>query len=357
MAVTGHVRTPPGHRVEVVPPVAGRWMPAEPPLAVGARVDAGHLLGRVAPTLSAGDLVALAALAGESEARRLDFAARLANARAELAQSRSAAALADRASSRARALLADGAGSERAREEADAAAAEAHARLAAAQAVEQTLAAGAPSVAAPFGADGPPALEVRAPIAGVVTDLPAAAGTFVAGDRAVCTLLDVATVLLEADVPEAALARVGSAPDAWVEWPHAPGAPESVGTLGGRLLRVAPEVEAASRTVAYVYEVPNPGGRWRPGARVSVLLSTATAVDAVAIPLSAIVDEDGRSVAFVQLAGETFEKRDLIVGARDADAAEVRDGLTAGDRVVAAGAWFVRLAAVSPASVGHGHAH
>ena len=62
-----------------------------------------------------------------------------------------------------------------------------------------------------------------------------------------------------------------------------------------------------------------------------------------------MVEEGGRPVAFVQVSGETFEKRDLILGIRDGDWVEVRSGVAAGERVVTHGAFAIRLASVSSA--------
>ena len=114
---------------------------------------------------------------------------------------------------------------------------------------------------------------------------------------------------------------------------------------------------AATRAVPLVYEAANPDGRLRVGLARSVLVETGRADDALAVPESALVDEEGRPVAFVQLSGETFEKRDLKLGIRDAGFAQVLDGLRAGERVVTKGAYAVRLASVSTSLPAHGHSH
>ncbi|MBL7185791.1 MAG: efflux RND transporter periplasmic adaptor subunit [Phycisphaerae bacterium] len=57
----------------------------------------------------------------------------------------------------------------------------------------------------------------------------------------------------------------------------------------------------------------------------------------VAVPESAIVDEGADKVAFVQLAGETFEERVLELGTRADGFVQVLSGLSEGDRVVTRG--------------------
>ena len=79
--------------------------------------------------------------------------------------------------------------------------------------------------------------------------------------------------------------------------------------------------------------------------------------EALVVPVSALVDEDGRAVAFVQVSGETFEKRDLTLGIRDGAFVQVLSGLAEGERVVTKGAYAIRLASVSTTIPAHGHAH
>jgi len=106
-----------------------------------------------------------------------------------------------------------------------------------------------------------------------------------------------------------------------------------------------------------IYEVPNPEGKLRIGMFVQVHVATGRAENAIAIPESAVVDEGGRPTAYVQVAGETFEKRYLELGLRDSGFAEVKSGLQEGERVVIKGAYAIRLASMATQIPAHGHAH
>ena len=88
-----------------------------------------------------------------------------------------------------------------------------------------------------------------------------------------------------------------------------------------------------------------------------VAIETERADDLVAIPESAIVEEDGRPTAYVLLDGESFQKRDLELGIRDSGYVQVKQGLKEGERVVTKGAYAIRLASVSSVIPAHGHAH
>jgi multidrug efflux pump subunit AcrA (membrane-fusion protein) len=77
----------------------------------------------------------------------------------------------------------------------------------------------------------------------------------------------------------------------------------------------------------------------------------------VAVPESALVEEGDQLVAFVQVSGETFEKRELKVGIRDSGFVQVLEGIKAGERVVTKGAYAIRLSSISGVIPAHGHAH
>jgi multidrug efflux pump subunit AcrA (membrane-fusion protein) len=130
-----------------------------------------------------------------------------------------------------------------------------------------------------------------------------------------------------------------------------------LGAGGGRLVTLGTTVDAKTRTVPLVYEVPNPEGRLRIGMALNVYVETAHSTDALVVPVAALVEEDGRSIAYVQVSGETFAKRDLTLGIRDGAFVQVLAGLTAGERVVTKGAYAIRLASVSATLPAHGHAH
>jgi multidrug efflux pump subunit AcrA (membrane-fusion protein) len=75
------------------------------------------------------------------------------------------------------------------------------------------------------------------------------------------------------------------------------------------------------------------------------------------VPATAIVDDAGRPIVFVQREGETFERRAVTLGPRSGDVVQVTEGLEPGDRVVTRGAYLVRLASLSNSVPAHGHVH
>jgi len=86
-------------------------------------------------------------------------------------------------------------------------------------------------------------------------------------------------------------------------------------------------------------------------------LRTGQAAARLTIPASAILNESGQDVVYVQIGGETFQRRAVTVLSRTGDLVAVEGQVKAAERVVSQGAAAVRAAAATPGAFGHGHAH
>ncbi len=345
LRVPGRVTARPRSRATVTPPLAGRLLPPPegelPPL--GARVVAGQTLALIQPPFS-------------------DFLAKLVESEAEVIRTNLDVELAELTYSRVQRLAGQQLKTTREREEADFALRTAKANHESARALQAAYRKAGAFFAArdstAGSAPGLPILELKAPIAGLVTQVAASVGEHVPADRAIFTVLDPEWVYVEARVPESDLDRVASPGGAAYELPHAPGEFHSLLADGaGRVVYFGLEVDPATRSVPLVYETKNPSGRLRIGLALNMFLETARSEEALAVPESAIVDEEGRPVAFVQVSGETFEKRHLTLGLRESGFVEVKAGLSEGERIVTREAYAVRLASVSTSIPAHGHAH
>ncbi len=343
--VPGVVSPRPSFKAAVTPPVAGRLLapPSNSLPSLGDRVAAGQTLALVQPPFS-------------------EFAVKLVESEAEVIRTKLARDLAELAFARAQKLAAGKFKSERELQEADFALRTAQANQQAALAVQAAYRkAGAIFVSPGADQDGAsslPAVELKSPISGAVVEVAAAAGEHVPSDRAVFRILDTASVLIEARISESDLNRIEPSQEAAYVTPDAEGKFVPIlGESGGRVAFFGPAVDPASRTVPLVYEVKNPQGRLRIDMTLTLYLATSRAEDTLAIPESAIVDDEGRPTAFVQRSGETFEKRLLTLGIRDGGFVQVLSGLSEGERVVTKEGYAIRLASVSTSIPAHGHAH
>jgi hypothetical protein len=106
-----------------------------------------------------------------------------------------------------------------------------------------------------------------------------------------------------------------------------------------------------------LYEIGNADGTIRVGASAKVAVGTGRRIDGVAVPTSAIIDENGTPVAYVQVEGESFEKRELAIGGSENGVTLVLSGIRDGERVVTGAPYQLRLASLSTAVPAHGHEH
>jgi RND family efflux transporter MFP subunit len=200
-------------------------------------------------------------------------------------------------------------------------------------------------------------IALRAPISGTIVGSKVVPGVFVDPGEELFQIVDLDRLWLEVHVPASQSFRVAEAAGAWFEVEGSERAFEVSEETGGQLVTVGGVVDPATRTVPVIFELPNPEGLLRVGMYARVRVLSGVPREAVAIPRDAIIEEDGKTVGYVQLGGETFERRVLKLGLRDGDWVEVLEGLDEGDVLVTKGAYYVRLAAAGGAVPSHGHAH
>jgi multidrug efflux pump subunit AcrA (membrane-fusion protein) len=94
-----------------------------------------------------------------------------------------------------------------------------------------------------------------------------------------------------------------------------------------------------------------------PGTYVEVFILTNPVAGALVIPLSAVMEEQGNYYCYVQVGGESFEKRELLLGSNDGKQVRVLSGLAEGERVVTKGAYNIKLSTASGTLPAHGHEH
>lgn len=197
-------------------------------------------------------------------------------------------------------------------------------------------------------------LELQASIGGVVTEVLVAPGAFVEAGTPLLRVTDTARPWLEARVPEADLGRLGHALGAIF---RVEGLDEAFELGPDALLLRGTHIDPVSRTRPVVFAVDNTTGSFAIGACARVELVTGGARQTLAVPESALVDDGGVTVVYVQVEGESFERRVVRLGVRDRGLVEVLSGVSPGERVVSRGAWSVKLAAASGGVPAHGHAH
>ena len=136
---------------------------------------------------------------------------------------------------------------------------------------------------------------------------------------------------------------------------EAPGLDEPIAL--DQLVSVGRIVDPLSRTVPIVYELAELDARLAIGQTVTLRLFTSGQVAAITVPDSAVIEDGGQPVVFVQTGGESFARRPVRLGGRAGGYVQLLDGVEPGERVVTQGATLIRLAALSPSVPAHGHVH
>ncbi len=183
---------------------------------------------------------------------------------------------------------------------------------------------------------------VTAPIGGIVTQKSVSPGENLASlasngaSPAAYSISDLSVVWLvgnlrEADAPKA---RVGQRVQVRVA--AFPGQ-----VFSSRLSYVAAGVDPATRRVTVRAEIPNPGGVLLPEMFATFSLVTGDATTSVAVPEQAVVYEGDTARVWVAGTRRTLELRRIRTGQTMGDMVQVLSGLSAGERVVTAGALFI----------------
>ncbi|OYV73569.1 MAG: hypothetical protein B7Z72_02225 [Gemmatimonadetes bacterium 21-71-4] len=170
---------------------------------------------------------------------------------------------------------------------------------------------------------------VRAPFDGVVATRTANGGDFISPGGAMFTVVNPATMRLEASVPANALdeVRVGMPVDFTVT-----GYPGR--TFNGRITRISPAADPATRQVALLARIPNAGHTLVAGLFADGRVASETH-DGPVVPIAA-VNQDGVTPTVTALRQGKVTRIGVELGIRDdvAETVEIRRGLAAGDTIL-----------------------
>jgi RND family efflux transporter MFP subunit len=126
--------------------------------------------------------------------------------------------------------------------------------------------------------------------------------------------------------------------------------------LNGKLLSVGKTTGGNSPFIPVHFQIESRPGLL-PGSFAEVYLKTIPLYNVLVIPASALVEEQGIFYVYVQTEGESFQKREVKLGANDGQRVQVVSGVVEGERVVTKGAYQIKLSQASGALPAHGHEH
>lgn len=176
--------------------------------------------------------------------------------------------------------------------------------------------------------------EVRSPMNGVVADRPLYPGEMAAAGAPLLTVMDISQVIARAHIPqpEAALLKAGDQAAITV--------PGEENPIEGKITVVSPALDPNSTTVEIWVQIRNPDQRLKPGTSVQLLMLAQSIPNALVIPAAALLTAQDGTTSVMQVSGDDHaHQKNVHAGIRQGDAVQIIEGLQAGDRVVASGAY------------------
>ncbi len=196
--------------------------------------------------------------------------------------------------------------------------------------------------------------SVSAPIGGFLKTVLVENGQFVNTGQPLATISKSKRLLLRVDLSQKYFPKLASFTAANFKTADG-GQVFSTRNLNGRVVSTGKSVEAGSPFLPIHFEIDNMGN-FIPGSVVEVFLQSDLK-PALVIPMSALLEEQGIFYAYVQMEGESFQKRELKIGASDGLNVQVLSGITEGERVVTRGGYQIKLSTASGTLPAHGHEH
>jgi RND family efflux transporter MFP subunit len=179
---------------------------------------------------------------------------------------------------------------------------------------------------------------LRAPISGVVTRMSAVLGASVDANQPLVELADPSMLDIMLGVTPAETARIH--PGAKLELRS--GERDNGDSLGpGIVVHVGSALDSATRTVPVRVQATKPVRSLRIGETVRARIALGVHPNALTVPIEALVPEGDGFKVFVVDKNGVAHSRPVVVAARSDSLAEIASGVTAGERVVTAGAYGV----------------
>jgi RND family efflux transporter MFP subunit len=197
--------------------------------------------------------------------------------------------------------------------------------------------------------------SVIGPMSGIIKNVMVRDGQFVTEGTPLVEITNSRRLLLQADVSQKYLQQLSQLKSANFKTPYQETV-QSLDDYNGRLLTYGKVLKPGSGFIPVLFEIDNLG-QLIPGSFVELFLLTAPIENALVIPKSALMQDYNLHYVYVEVAGETFEKRPVKLGVDDGFQVQILSGLGQGDWVVTEGAYQIKMASMSSTIPAHGHEH
>jgi Cu(I)/Ag(I) efflux system membrane fusion protein len=178
-------------------------------------------------------------------------------------------------------------------------------------------------------------VTVGTPTGGVIKTLGVRSGMSVIAGQTLAEVNGLGTVWLNAAVPEAIAGQLRPGQAAQSTLAAYPGE-----TFSGRIAAILPETQSESRTLTVRIELPNRGGRLRPGMFATVAFG-GSAHPALLVPSEALIRTGRRTLVMLALDKGRYRPAEVQTGRDSGDDTEILAGLGEGEKIVASGQFLL----------------
>lgn len=195
--------------------------------------------------------------------------------------------------------------------------------------------------------------NITATQGGFIKSLLVSPGQFVEAGQTLAIISKNSRLTVKAELSQTAFAKIGSITSANFRVNNK--TVFSLQELNGKVLSIGKFADN-SMFIPVWFEIDNREGVI-PGTYIEVFIHTSTVNNALVIPTTALTEEQGNYFVYVQTEGESFEKRELLLGGNDGKHVQVLSGLREDEWVVTKGAYNIKLSTASGTLPAHGHEH
>jgi RND family efflux transporter MFP subunit len=178
---------------------------------------------------------------------------------------------------------------------------------------------------------------VSSPVDGFVGRRNVDPGAMVNTNTAIASVVDISRLKLIVNIVEKDLRMVTAGDVGIVEVDAYPGE-----KFNGRIARVAPVLDPATRTASIEIEIPNGDGRLKPGMYARISLTVEERKNTLVAPKNAVIDFENKRGVWMPSEDRRAQFVPVTLGIEGPEQIEILAGLKEGDRFVTTGAAAVR---------------
>jgi RND family efflux transporter MFP subunit len=196
---------------------------------------------------------------------------------------------------------------------------------------------------------------VSSPMTGFIKHIRVRSGEFVQAGQPLAVITNNLSLQLEAEVPVRFSAQLPFISEANFKTYHNDSV-YNTRQLDGKVISYGKALPDNTTLLPIYFSLTN-DGTLIPGESVEVYLKSGPVKNAFVVPVRALIEELGNYYVYVQVGGESFDKREVKIGGQDGKYVHILSGVNQGERIVTRGARIIKLASQSGSVPGHGHEH